>query len=359
MSELPRTIGVINRGIEQGQHPGAQLYVSINGSIVVNEAFGLARDNVPMTTDHQTLWMSAGKPLTAILILQQIERGRLTLEDRIADHIPGFEANGKQAITIRHCLLHTAGFRGPLNNFSLGSWNEIIAKVIALRQEPGWIPGEKAGYHLGSSWFALGEILRQIDGRNFDEMIQQDIFNQLNIEPARFAFDEDAWMKLESNFAPMHETSGDKIHTDWPGNKLEMNRIARPGANARGPISSLARVYESLLLDDRLLQKPSRDSMRLRQRENMFDNTLKQKLDWGFGVMIDSKQYAGEHQYGYGQHASEETFGHSGNQSSSAFADPKHQLVVAWTCNGMPGETAHHERARAINAGIYEDLGLA
>lgn len=341
--------------MEHRLHPGAQIFVSIDRSVVINEAFGSARDSVKMTRDHQTLWLSAGKPLTAILILQQVERGKLDLDSQVADHIEGFEVNGKQDITIRHCLLHTGGFRGPLNNFAPGSWDEVVARVAALKQEPGWVAGKKAGYHIASSWFALGEVLRKIDGRRFDEMIQQDIFEKLDVEPARFAFDQAEWTKFEPIFAPMHD---EKMQINWPANQFETNQIPRPGANARGPIASLARVYESLLFDDRLLSKSMRDSLRSRQRENMFDHTFKQILDWGFGVMIDSKRYTGEHQYGYGKHASDETFGHGGNQSSSAFADPKYKLVVAWTCNGMPGEAAHHERARAINAAIYEDLEL-
>jgi CubicO group peptidase (beta-lactamase class C family) len=62
--------------------------------------------------------------------------------------------------------------------------------------------------------------------------------------------------------------------------------------------------------------------------------------------------------YSFGRHASTDTFGHSGNQASCAFADPKNRLVVAWACNGMPGERKHQQRQRAINNSIYEDLGL-
>lgn len=357
MIALPQTTTTILRGIEQRLHPGAQIYVSVDQNVVIDAGFGDARPGVPMTREHQTLWLSAGKPLTAILILQQAQRGNLSLDDRIADHFPGFEINGKSDITIRHCLLHTAGFRGPLDGFAPGSWEEMMKRVATLRQEPGWIAGEKAGYHLASSWFALGEVLRQIDGRSFDEMIKQDLFDRLGVEPARFAFDTQAWTKSESTFATMYDTSTQPSRAG-PGNIPELNQIPRPGANARGPISSLARIYESLLFDDRLLSKSNRHSLRFRHRQNMFDHTFKQILDWGLGVMIDSKRYAGEHQYGYGKHASDEAFGHGGNQSSSAFADPKHKLVVAWTCNGMPGEAAHHERAKAINAAIYEDLGL-
>ena len=60
--------------------------------------------------------------------------------------------------------------------------------------------------------------------------------------------------------------------------------------------------------------------------------------------------------YGYGPLCSEGTFGHSGAQSSCAFADPAHDLVVVWICNGLPGELRHQERARAINQAVYQDI---
>ena len=63
--------------------------------------------------------------------------------------------------------------------------------------------------------------------------------------------------------------------------------------------------------------------------------------------------------YGYGRHASRRTFGHSGFQSSTGFADPEHGLVVAAVVNGNPGEPAHTERFRDLTEAIYEDLGLA
>ena len=100
-----------------------------------------------------------------------------------------------------------------------------------------------------------------------------------------------------------------------------------------------------------------------RQREGMFDEAFKQTVDWGWGLKLDSKRYGtvngvGE-TYGYGPHASDATFGHSGNQCGCAFADPAHGLVVAWVVNGMPGEPKHQQRQNEINAAIYEDLGLA
>jgi CubicO group peptidase (beta-lactamase class C family) len=97
-----------------------------------------------------------------------------------------------------------------------------------------------------------------------------------------------------------------------------------------------------------------------RHRVGMFDQTFQHEIDWGLGFTIDSNRYGAETiPYGFGRHASPSTFGHGGSQSSVAFADPEHGLVVALVCNGRPGEARHNRRARDIHSAIYEDLGLA
>jgi CubicO group peptidase (beta-lactamase class C family) len=96
-----------------------------------------------------------------------------------------------------------------------------------------------------------------------------------------------------------------------------------------------------------------------RQRVGMFDETFEQPLDWGLGFMVDSKRNFSPPAvpaYGMGPHASEEAFGHGGRESSNAFADPRHNLVVCWVCNGSPGDVAHQKRNNDINRAIYEEI---
>lgn len=355
---MPRTRLVLQSGIESGLHPGVQIYVSLDGHVVVDDAIGIARPGVTMTRDTLTLWMSAGKPIAAVAIMQLVDRGLLSLDTRIVDILPEFGINGKEQITLRHILTHTAGFRGPLNNFTPGTWEAILQRVYALKQEPGWIPGEKAGYHIGSSWFVLGEIVRRLDGRPIDRYVREAIFARVEEADASIGVDDSDFDRRENDLSLMYVTEKEPT-TDWPGNTREANTLPRPGANARGPIRALGRVYESLSMDERLLSRRLAGSISNRHRAGILDHTFKQTLDWGLGVMIDSKRYAGEHAYGFGPHASPDTFGHSGNQSSCGFCDPLHKLVVAWTCNGMPGEAKHQSRASSINQAIYQDLGLA
>ena len=167
---MKRTLDILRRGIDEGLHLGAQVYVSLNGKPVLDDAVGEARFGVPMTRDSINGWLSAVKPITAVAIAQLWERGELTLDDRIAMHIPKFARGGKEAITLRHLLTHTGGFRAVSSNSSPEPWDQIIDAINAARIEPGWIPGKKAGYHIASSWYILGELVQRLSGRPFSQV---------------------------------------------------------------------------------------------------------------------------------------------------------------------------------------------
>ena len=60
-----------------------------------------------------------------------------------------------------------------------------------------------------------------------------------------------------------------------------------------------------------------------------------------------------------GDHASTDTYGHGGSQSSVGFCDPVHKLSIVIFCNTRPGPKHHYERMQEIATAIYEDLGLS
>jgi CubicO group peptidase (beta-lactamase class C family) len=96
-------------------------------------------------------------------------------------------------------------------------------------------------------------------------------------------------------------------------------------------------------------------------RAGMFDHTFNATIDWGLGFIRDSKHHADDPAkipYGFGTHASPETFGHGGWQSTVGLADPPRQLAAAVVFNGCPGELPHRRRMHAVLTTLYEDLGL-
>lgn len=365
-NRLPRTLALLEQGRHSILHPGAQLYVSLRGEVVADVALGEARPGVPMRMDTLTLWLSAGKPITAVAIAQLVERGLLSFDDSVTKHLPEFAQGGKESITVRHLLTHTAGFRDADKLAENLPWNEMIARICATPLEAGWEPGAKAGYQTMSSWFILGELIRRVDGREPGRYMREEIFEPLGLRDSWLGVPEERLEGYGERMGMMYYSGRTefRVHPFW--NAAEDFVACRPGSGARGPIRELGKLYKALL--DVLFERRTPVSfvsaamlreMTRRHREGLFDLTFQHTLDVGLGFILNSNRYGVETvPYGYGRHASEATFGHSGSQSSCAFADPEHELVVAWHCNGQPGEPRHQKRAREINSTIYEELGL-
>jgi CubicO group peptidase (beta-lactamase class C family) len=401
MSDLPRTRAALLRGIEQGLHPAAQLYVSRHGEPVAELALGEARQGVPMSSDTLVLWLSSSKPVAAVAIGQLWERGLLGLDDPIARHVPEFAQNDKGAITIRHALTHTGGFRLPQVGWPAVDWEETIARVCAARLEPRWVPGEKAGYHMASSWFALGEVVRRLDGRTFADYVREEVFLPLGMDDCWIGMPADRCHRYvaEQRLAQHWNTEGSKPRPHFWDEELHVTRCS-PGGNGWGPMRQLGRLYEMLLgggaLDGRrVLQPQTVEALLARHRVGMVDHTFRQVMDWSLGLIPNSRpglvETLGELRrlegaaaatpspgaesdvapapppggaevplpYHYGPHASRHTVGHSGYRSSTAFADRTHGLVVALAVTGTPSDVAHAARFGELLTAIYEDVGLA
>lgn len=383
LPELSRTRRYIEEGIDQGLHFGGQVYVSkrlgpssaeaspgdaarfVDRQLVVGER----QPGQAMTADSLMIWLSSSKPVTAVALGQLWERGKLDLDDPIALHVPEFADRGKDRITLRHALTHTGGFRLLNVGWPDAEWDQIIATICKSRPEPRWVPGEKAGYHLAASWFILGEVVRRLDGRSYSEYVRQEIF-----EPCGMV---DSWVGMPAaRFAEYGDRIGRMFGTEKSAGTAQapLKRMwhrdlhvqgCSPGGNGYGPMCDLGRFYEMLLQrgqwnGHRILQPQTVEALTSPHRVGLYDHTFKHKLDWGLGFIVNSEHYGAEMPpYGYGRHASRRTFGHSGFQSSTAFADPLHGLVIALVVNGNPGEPRHTHRLRQLTEAIYEDLGLA
>jgi CubicO group peptidase (beta-lactamase class C family) len=362
-SRFPSAFDVYLQGLGAGLHIGAQICVSRHRELLANVGLGESRPGVAMTVDTLMPWLSAGKPITAAAILQQWERGRIDVDDPVAVYVPEFAQRGKEQVTVRHLLTHTSAFRFAALGYDDTAWADLIARINGIKLERDWIPGEKAGYHPLTSWLVLGEIVQRVDGRSFAQYVREEIFLPLGMVDSWIGMDVDTYRHYGSRIGLMQLTErADRGHHFYSTESGVTH--ATPGGGAIGPIHELARFYECLLaggeLDgSRILRGETVRAMTDRQREGMFDETFRATIDWGFGLLLDSKRYGTMNPpYGYGRFASDRTFGHGGSQSSVAFADPEYGLVVGLVFNGMPGEAAHQARMAAMLEAIYGDLRL-
>jgi len=357
---LRQAAAQVEEGITRGQHLGAQVYASLRGVVVADFALGEVAPGVPLAPDHLMRWLSATKPVGALALARLWEQGRVDLEAPVALYVPGFEVGGKEAITLRQVLTHTGGFRSRVDLEWPGlSWEESVERVCAAPLERNWVPGKKAGYHIASGWIILGEVVQRVGGRSFAEYVRQEVFLPLGLEDCWVGMPGERYRAYGPRLSGLFDTSGGKVQRQefWEGEETATRCL--PAGGGKGPMRELGVLYEQLLAGGG--GQWTAETVRLftsRQRAGLFDHTFGAVIDWGLGFVLDSKQYGPEIPYGYGDHCSPATYGHSGRQCCAAFADPACGLVVAAAFNGMPGEQAHGARMRALLNAVYTDLGL-
>jgi len=362
---FPRSIALIDADLAAGRSLGAQLCVARHGEPLIDDAFGHAAPGVALTRDMLMLWMSCSKPITALAVAQQYELGRLNLDEPVATYLPDFAQGGKDRVTIRHLLTHTGGFPKSTFRFPQDDWDTVLATICAQPLEDGWIVGETAGYHAATSWFILGELVQRASGELLSDYVRDRIFLPLGMTDCWLGVPDDVYDALADRIAPMWDTTGDEPRRQVVTRRDRVTRCS-PAGGIVGPAQQLAFFYHAMLAGGGGIVEPQTVQLfTARHREGAFDRSFNQVIDWGLGFIRDSKRHLSTDSrragklvvpYGFGAHASDETFGHGGNQSSLTFADPVHHLEVAFIFNGMPGEPAHQQRAHDLATAIYEDL---
>src|SRR5262245_24048335 len=118
---LQRLYGELENAVARGLTPGAAVLVARNGRAVAPFAVGRQFPDQPDSTlapDSIFLVASVTKPVTAAALMLLVERGKLQISDRVADHLPEFGKRGKEAVRVHHLLTHTSGLPDmlPENN---------------------------------------------------------------------------------------------------------------------------------------------------------------------------------------------------------------------------------------------------
>ncbi len=171
-------------------YAGAVTLLAHNGRIVTRTATGMALkyadgngtelpadQQVAMRPDTIFDMASVSKLFTSIVVMQQIEAGRVGLDEPIATYIPEFAENGKEAVTVRQALTHTSGFPAwlPLWSAQPDPPSRMhMALTAALRNPPG-----STYLYSDLNLIALGEVAHRVTGKPLDQLVAEGITTPL------------------------------------------------------------------------------------------------------------------------------------------------------------------------------------
>ena len=345
---------------------GAQLCVYRHGERIVDLWAG--RDPVggrPYTEDTITTLMSCTKGAVAACVHILCERGLLALDAPVARYWPEFGAAGKEKLTVRHLLTHSAGLMGYEPESGIGArdlldWQTATEGLARMR--PLWEPGTAYFYHFVTFGFLLGEVVRRTSGRSIGRFFADEVASPLGLdmwiglpeaEEPRVAphfskapqFTPEQWRAMLEGLGidVGSRLARTVIHTLGTTNEMVMGvmntRAGRaaevPAGNGIGNARSLAKMYACLIgeVDGmQLIGSAAMERARTPQTEGLgapgdfsrFVRTEPQRFGVGFEL-----PRAPEPMLGAG------SFGHAGAGGRMAFAHPESGTAVGYVCNNM------------------------
>ncbi len=149
--------------------PGAAVVVLRDGAVVHSKAYGLANLQTAEANTTRTRFRlaSVSKSFTALLVLQLVEQGRLSLDDALEKHLPGVV--GGDRIRIRHLLSHTAGLP------------DFASLEQAMKLPRDGAPGERINYS-NIGYALLSRVIEKVSGRSYAGQLRAAILEPLGMK---------------------------------------------------------------------------------------------------------------------------------------------------------------------------------
>ena len=368
---------------QAGMHPAIQLCIRHHGRVVLNRAIGHGWGNaptdapdaekIPVTTDTPFCVYSAAKGVTATVVHMLAERGVFLLDDRVCDYIPTFTSHGKDRITIRHVMTHSAGLpfpTGPRPDVKRADDHEYAQQMLSgLR--PLYPPGLVHIYHALTWGPLMREIVYAAAGKDIREILATEILEPLDFRWTNFGVDH----KDLPLVAPSHATGrplppmiaqafrkaiGGTVHEVIPytNGRLFLTTVI-PSSNTVSTANELSRFAEIWrrggeldgvrVLRPETLRGAAAECRRLRPD---FAVGL-MPARWGTGFILGTNRFGP-----FGRNAPA-AFGHLGLVNIAVWADPQRGLSAGLISSGKPGRDPQARRHTALMNSIAVEIPTA
>ena len=164
-----------------------------DGKPLYHEAFGIAnRDyDVPVTRLTRFNLGSANKNMTATMIGQLVEEGKLSWDDPLSTFVPDFpDSASARTIRIKHLLSHTSGLGSYFNEkFITGSraqWRTVDDFLALARPDSlQFAPGTRWSYS-NTGMMVLGKVIEVVTGKDYFTNAQERIFDRVGMPNSGF-----------------------------------------------------------------------------------------------------------------------------------------------------------------------------
>ena len=312
----------------------------------------------PLRDDAIFLVASITKPVVGMAAVQLIERGQLTLGDRVADFIPEFGRQGKYNVEIRHLLTHSSGLPDMLpDNLELRQGHATLERFVERTcEEPLTFPAGRGVQYQSMGFAMLGEIIARITGKTCAAYVRDEFFRPLEMQDSELGA-PDSWYsessprisRIPAAIVPESQRAG----TEWNWNSRYWRQLGAPWGGLLISAADLARFAQCLLRQgttpggDRLFSQAAISAATRNQLACMRDIPDEERRcrPWGLGWRLNWPA----HSANFGDLLGPQTYGHWGATGTVLWIDPEYG-IFGLVLTTLPQEPSGKYLSRLSNA---------
>jgi serine-type D-Ala-D-Ala carboxypeptidase len=321
--------------IAAGEIPGAFVAAMRHGKVFLEEHFGTYCNRTERTAPYDGAaihpFHSISKMISATAVVMAWQDGLIDIDVPVAKYVPEFAQNGKQDITIRQLLTHSAGIPKTPTGIAAGTEEKWKAAVAAACAQPvEWPPGSKTEYHAITGMLIAAEAVRRMSGgKTWNTICRERIFEPLGLNS--FTFEEPP---LDLSLACIPRLANPPAQ--W---QTQLNHFqGEPAAGLKGSFTDVLKFlafqsHRGVWKGKALLQEKYWTEMHTPQFP------IKPGFDsWGLGMMVRGTGWAGGMLgwFGLKEVTGPHIFGHVGTNIAMAVGDPDTDTQIVFMVTDAP-----------------------
>ena len=343
-----RVDAVMERAVRSGAFPGGAVAVGRDGVLVRLQGYGrLTPGGAPVTADTPYDLASLTKVVgTTAAAMRLVERGRLDLDATVASYLPRYRSRGKDRVTVRQLLAHSAGHRAwhPFWSDGIRDREGVLDFVYADTLQ--YRPGTRSRYS-DFDMILLGEVIERATGEPLADAFRDEVFDPLGmtqtgfravgaVDPAVAPTEDDRAFRGRMLQGEVHDEAASVMggvagHAGLFSTARDLARFAY--AMASGGAGYGSRLVRRTTLERFVERVP-----------------LESTYPTGLGWMVNS----GGGNSAAGDRFGPRSFGHTGYTGTSIWVDPDQGLFVVLLSNRV-----HPSRANTRIRGVRPALADA
>lgn len=181
--EQPAPSKSLQELVEKDGNIGVVAGYSVDGEVKWLDAAGYSCQNTqfPFSDSTITRIASISKSMTAVAVMQLVEKNLIELDEPIQVYLPNFPKNKMGDITTRQLLAHTSGISQYMNKKEVENtlhYSNLSEAIAVFQDRPLLFKPGTQYYYTSYGYVVLGRIIEEASGLSFEEYMQHNIWDK-------------------------------------------------------------------------------------------------------------------------------------------------------------------------------------